>query len=249
MTIPTFDRNRPRRTLPPEVIKQFRAGNFEPSKPRVTGKRPNSYTPLTDSEIHHRVAKWLYYMCGYRSTRIAGELHGVSKQSVFAWLSGKARPRPRNLARLCRDAGWRVRHGFMWGSVTGLREQRLILVDKSLCDPDALPGPIEKVPSYDDMEAEMSRGGYAGRSLFKDVVGKNYLTSNTTIWYRVAEIRLWFLVGYPVGMMISADWKERVVTWDSGFSMPNRAGWRGIQLPASPFDFVRNVWNPQELTS
>ena len=53
--------------------------NIEPSKPRVTDKRPNSYTPLTDSEIHHRVAKWLYYMCGYRSTRIAGELHGVSK--------------------------------------------------------------------------------------------------------------------------------------------------------------------------
>ena len=76
----------------------------------------------------------------------------------------------------------------------------MILVDNSLCDPDAVPGPIEKVPSYDDMEAEMSRGGYAGRSLFKDVVGKNYLTSNTAVWHRLAEIRLWFLVGYPVGM-------------------------------------------------
>ena len=159
MTIPTFDRNRPRRTLPPEVLKQWRAGNIEPSKPRVTGKRPNSYTPLTDSEIHHRVAKWLYYMCGYRSTRIAGELHGVSKTAVAQWLRGQSRPRPRNLARLCRDAGWRVRHGFMWGSVTGLREQRLILADNSLCEPDAVPGPVEKVPSYDDMEAEMSRGG------------------------------------------------------------------------------------------
>ena len=29
MTIPTFDRNRPRKTLPPDVIKQWRAGNID----------------------------------------------------------------------------------------------------------------------------------------------------------------------------------------------------------------------------
>ena len=125
----------------------------------------------------------------------------------------------------------------------------MILADKSLCDPDALPGPLNQLPTYDDMEAEMSRGGYAGRSLFGDLVGRKYQTSESTVWHRLAEIRLWFLMGYPVGMMHGADWKERVLKWDQDFQMRPREGWRGIQLPANPFDFVRNVWNPQELTS
>ena len=102
--------NRPRKTLPPDVIKQWRRGLLEESKMRPSG-RPSSYTALTDSEIHHRVVKWLYYMCGYRSNRVASELHGVSRVAVWYWLRGRHTPRPTNLARLCRDAGWRVRQG------------------------------------------------------------------------------------------------------------------------------------------
>ena len=254
MTIPTFDPNRPRRTLPPDVLKQWRAGNIEPSKPRGTDKRPNSYTPLTDSEIHHRVVKWLYYMCGYRSNRVATELHGVSRQTVWYWLKGRSTPRPKNLARLCRDAGWRVRQGFIWSVVKGVsgdegEDRRLILADKSLCDPDALPGALDQLPTYDDLEGEMSLGGYAGRSLFGDLLGRKYQTPDKTIWHRLAEIRLWFLMGYPVGMMHGADWKERVLKWDQDFTMRPREGWRGIQLPTNPFDFVRTAWNPKELTS
>ena len=90
MTIPFS--NRPRKTLPPEVIKQWREGQLEESKPRPSG-RPSSYTALTDSEIHHRVAKWLYYMCGYRSNRVASELHGVSRVAVGYWLRGRHTPR------------------------------------------------------------------------------------------------------------------------------------------------------------
>ena len=57
---------------------------------------------------------------------------------------------------------------------------------------------------------------FGGFGLFKDVVGKNYLTSNTTVWYRLAEIRLWFLVGYPVGMMVDADCGLSCVPGDEG---------------------------------
>ena len=211
------------------------------TQPRNPQTKVRRVPPLTEKEASSSVFRWLFWICDFHSKSAAARIYKVTLQTIRNNETGHSLPMPTTWARLCRDADWSVQHRFIWSLVIDRRGHDLKLMDKNYVPEEELPGPLDELPGRYDLLDDMSMRNHVGRANFSRLIGwDDRAVKERETWRRLAEVKLWHIVGYPVSMMRDADWKEREgVEWDRDFTFRARHGWRNLSLPANSFDFVR----------
>ena len=234
----TFDRKQAK-----EVARLAKLGKL-PSSNFKDASTPARFVSLTEREAASAVFRLLFFICGYRTQADMARIYRLTRLTVNRNIQGVQLPSPKTWARLCRDSTWRVERNFDWSLFKGRTEHTLKVVDNTYAPLDWLPGELDDLPDRDDVVLSMGcRGLDIPRA--KRMMGiTTYGMTQAEKWRRVAETKLWQLAGYPIPMILSADWTERTaVEWDPGFRFVRRRGYRDLLLPENPLDLIRTPGN------